>query len=113
MEQRRKNPVATFDGAAIAVSGRASVRSLLEPLTEARANIRQGGDSSPLGRERSLRQHLNATAATQVSLFKRLLIVAGVALQYIPYSALTSPASNTQYAIRNPQYAIHNPTLRC
>jgi len=103
MEQRRQNLTAVFDGAALAVSERASSRSLLVPLTEARANIRQRGDSSPIMRERSLRQRLNATAAAQVSLLKRLLIVAGVALQYILYGAPASPAGNPRSAIHNPQ----------
>jgi len=68
MEQHRQNPAAAVDAVALAVSERARARSLLELLTESRADIRQGVDSSLLERERSLRQRLNAKAAAQVSL---------------------------------------------
>jgi CHAT domain-containing protein len=71
MQMRKQNPAAAFDAAALAVSERARARSLLELLTEARADIRQGVDSSLLERERSLRQRLNAKAAAQVSLLNR------------------------------------------
>jgi hypothetical protein len=161
MEQRRQNPAAAFDVVALAVSERASARSLLEPLTEALANNRQWDDSSPLERESPLRQRLNARAAAQVSLLsrkrapaqaaakemasftaeytqakrqarikeasthyrpqaatssrmllgpaasrlgaKRLLLIAGMALQYILHGAATSPASNSLSANHNPQ----------
>src|SRR6266540_1843164 len=62
MQMRKQNPDAAFDAAAIAVSERARARSLLELLTEARADIRQGVDGSLLERERSLQQRLNARA---------------------------------------------------
>ena len=60
MEQRRQNPAAAFDAIALAVSERASVRSSLELLTEARATIHQGVDSALLERERSLPYLLTA-----------------------------------------------------
>jgi CHAT domain-containing protein len=71
MEQRRQNPAAAFDAVALAVSERARARSLLELLTEARADIRQGVDSSLLERERSLQQRLNAKATAQANLLNR------------------------------------------
>ena len=71
MEQRWRNPAAAFDAAAFAVSERARARSLLELLTESRADIRQGVDDSLLGRERSLQQLLNAKAAAQIALLNR------------------------------------------
>jgi hypothetical protein len=71
MEQRRQNPSAEFDAQALAVSERSRARSLLELLTESRADIRQGVDSSLLERERSLQQLLNAKAAAQFSLLSR------------------------------------------
>ncbi len=71
MEQHRQNPSAAFDALALAVSERARARSLLELLTEARADIRQGVDSSLLVRERSLQQRLNARAAEQARLLNR------------------------------------------
>jgi CHAT domain-containing protein len=71
MEQHQQNPAAAFDAAAFAVSERARARSLLELLTESRVDLRQGVDSSLLGRERSLQQLLNAKAAVQARLLNR------------------------------------------
>ncbi len=70
MQMHKQNPAAAFDAVALAVSERARARSLLELLKEARADIRQGVDSSLLERERSLQQRLNARAAAQVTLIK-------------------------------------------
>ena len=71
MQMHKQNPAASFDALALAVSERARARSLLELLTEARADIRQGVDSSLLERERSLRQRFAARAAAQVNLLNR------------------------------------------
>src|SRR5215510_2369602 len=71
MQMHKQNPAEAFDAVALTVSERARARSLLELLTEARADIRQGVDSSLLERERSLRQRLNAKAAGQVRLLNR------------------------------------------
>jgi CHAT domain-containing protein len=71
MQMHKQAPDAALDAVALAVSERARARSLLELLTEAQADIRQGVDSSLLERERSLRQRLNAMAAAQVSLLNR------------------------------------------
>jgi len=71
MQMSKQNPDAAFDAVALAVSERARARSLLELLKEARADIRQGVDSSLLARERSLQQLLNAKAAAQFALLNR------------------------------------------
>jgi CHAT domain-containing protein/tetratricopeptide (TPR) repeat protein len=71
MQLHKQSPAAAFDAAALAVSERARARSLLELLAEARADIRQGVDSSLLERERSLRQRLTAKSAAQVNLLSR------------------------------------------
>ncbi|HYW74752.1 MAG TPA: tetratricopeptide repeat protein, partial [Pyrinomonadaceae bacterium] len=71
MQMHKQNQNAALDAIAFAVSERARARSLLELLTEARADIRQGVDSALLERERSLRQRLNAKAAAHVSLLNR------------------------------------------
>jgi CHAT domain-containing protein/Tfp pilus assembly protein PilF len=71
MERHRQNHAAGFDATAFAVSERARARSLLELLTESRADIRQGVDSSLLERERSLQKLLNAKAAAQGALLNR------------------------------------------
>jgi CHAT domain-containing protein len=71
MQMHKQNPAASFDALALAVNERARARSLLELLSEARADILQGVDSSLLERERSLRQRLAARAAAQVNLLNR------------------------------------------
>jgi CHAT domain-containing protein/tetratricopeptide (TPR) repeat protein len=71
MQMHKQNPSTSFDALALAVSERARARSLLELLTEARADIRQGVDSSLLERERSLRQRFAARAAAQANLLNR------------------------------------------
>jgi CHAT domain-containing protein/tetratricopeptide (TPR) repeat protein len=71
MQMHKQNPAAAFDAVALEVSERARARSLLELLTEARADIRQGVDGSLLERERSLRQRLAARAAAQARLLNR------------------------------------------
>ena len=71
MQMHKQNPAASFDALALAVSERARARSLLELLTEARADIRQGVDSSLIERERSLRQRFAARAAAQANLLNR------------------------------------------
>jgi CHAT domain-containing protein len=65
MQLNRQHPGQGHDGKAFQASERARARSLLEMLTEAGANIRQGVDPELLQRERSLRQMLNAKAAAQ------------------------------------------------
>jgi CHAT domain-containing protein/Tfp pilus assembly protein PilF len=70
-ERHRQNQTAGFDAAAFAVSERARARSLLELLTESRADIRQGVDSSLLERERSLQRLIQAKAAGQFALLNR------------------------------------------
>ena len=57
--------------AAFATAERARARSLLEILTEARADIRQGVDPQLLERDRILQQRLNATADRQMQLLSR------------------------------------------
>ena len=71
MRMQMHNPAAGFDSQALEVSERARARSLLELLTESRADLRQGVDGSLLERERSLRQLLNAKAAAQFALLNR------------------------------------------
>ncbi|HKQ77181.1 MAG TPA: CHAT domain-containing tetratricopeptide repeat protein [Blastocatellia bacterium] len=56
---------------ALQVSERSRARSLLEMLTESRADIYQGADPGLLQKERSLRQQLNAKAAAQDNLVNR------------------------------------------
>src|SRR6266511_3832437 len=71
MRMHSQNPAAAFDSLALETSERARARSLLELLTESRADLRQGVDGSLLERERSLRQLLQAKAAAQFDLLNR------------------------------------------
>lgn len=66
MSQQRKD--AGLDRAALQASERARARSLLEILTETRADIRQGVDSSLLELEQRLRAQLNTKARQQTNL---------------------------------------------
>lgn len=69
MQLHRQQPSAGYDAAALQASERARARSLLEILTEARADIRQGVDPVLLERERDLQQQLSVKSGQ----FARLL----------------------------------------
>jgi CHAT domain-containing protein len=62
MQMHRSKPSAGMDAAALHASERARARGLLDALTEARANIRQGVDLTLLERERAVTQQLSAKA---------------------------------------------------
>jgi CHAT domain-containing protein/Tfp pilus assembly protein PilF len=62
MRLHTRDPASGFDRMALEVSERGRARSLLDLLKEARADIRQGVDPSLLGRERELRERVNAKA---------------------------------------------------
>jgi CHAT domain-containing protein len=64
----KQHPNEGYDGKALQASERASARSLLDTLIEAKADIRQGADPALLQREREIRQRLNARAQTQMQL---------------------------------------------
>jgi CHAT domain-containing protein/Tfp pilus assembly protein PilF len=62
MRMHRVNPSEGNDAAALRISEQAHARSLLEMLSEGRANIRHGVDPALLERERALSQQINAKA---------------------------------------------------
>jgi CHAT domain-containing protein/tetratricopeptide (TPR) repeat protein len=66
MRLNQRRPAEGFDAAALQASERGRARSLLELLTEAHADIRQGVDSKLLARERMLQQQLNAKTELQL-----------------------------------------------
>ena len=68
MRMHQQHPSEGLDAAALQASERGRARSLLESLTEARTDIRQGIDPTLLERERSLQQLLNAKADRQMRL---------------------------------------------
>jgi WD40 repeat protein/CHAT domain-containing protein len=59
MQLHQQNPSKGYDGEALHISERARARSLLELLSEASADIRQGVDPKLLAQERNLQQQLN------------------------------------------------------
>jgi len=69
MQLHRRQSSAGFDAAALKTYEQARARSLLDMLTEASADIRQGVDPALLARERSLQQMLSAEADRQMRLF--------------------------------------------
>ena len=69
MRLHRLQSSAGFDVAALKTYEQARARSLLDMLTEASADVRQGVDPALLARERSLQQMLSAEADRQVRLF--------------------------------------------
>ncbi|WP_079680335.1 CHAT domain-containing protein [Planktothrix sp. PCC 11201] len=60
MQLHQQNPSQGYDAKALTASERTRARSLVELLTEAGANIRQGADTKLLEQERNLQQQLNA-----------------------------------------------------
>jgi len=68
MQMHNREPVRGYDAAALQASERGRARSLLESLTEARADIRSGVDPKLLAQERSLQQRLNAKAEEALKL---------------------------------------------
>jgi hypothetical protein len=92
---------------ALQASERARARSLLDILTEAGANIRQGADADLLERERTLQQLLNAKATRQTQLLAakapaELIEAVGREIQ-----TLTAEYQQAQARIRgaSPRYA--------
>jgi len=65
MHLHRQHPNEVYDGKALETSERSRARSLLDTLTEANADIRQGIDPSLLQREREIQRRLNASAQKQ------------------------------------------------
>jgi CHAT domain-containing protein/predicted negative regulator of RcsB-dependent stress response len=68
MQLHKKDPSKGYDALALHASERARARSLLELLTEANADIRQGVDPELLQRERSLQQKLDALEKRRIEL---------------------------------------------
>ncbi|MFL6209576.1 MAG: CHAT domain-containing protein [Pyrinomonadaceae bacterium] len=68
MRLHQLDPNSGYDALALQASERARARSLLDSLTEARADIRQGVAAPLLARERALQQKLDAAAERQARL---------------------------------------------
>jgi len=68
MQMHERNPTGKFAAAALYASESARARSLLDLLTEAKLDIRQGIELSLLDRERSLQMKMDARAEYQMRL---------------------------------------------
>ena len=68
MRLHKQQPAAGLDRLALEANERGRARSLVEMLTEASADIRQGIDAALLQRERALQTQLNARSETQMKL---------------------------------------------
>lgn len=71
MKLHKIDPAHGYDRLAFHASERARARGLLDTLTEANVDIREGVDPVLLERERTLQQHLNASAERQRQLLSR------------------------------------------
>ncbi|HUS12791.1 MAG TPA: CHAT domain-containing protein [Pyrinomonadaceae bacterium] len=107
MQMHRLNPSQGNDAAALQINERARARSLLEMLTEARVNIREGVDAALLERERNLVQLLNAKAQRQVQLLGQKNPGAQLTALSKEISELEDQYQQAQAAIRknSPGYA--------
>ncbi len=107
MQLHKQTPAQGLDGAALQASERARVRSLLEILTEARIDIRQGGDAALLDREHRLQQQLNAKEQARLQLLSRKSNPAQAAAAEKELRALAAEYQEVQAQIRaqSPHYA--------
>jgi len=101
MRQHQAEPTKGFDALAVETSERQRARSLLDLLSEARSDLRQGVDATLIERERTLAKQLNDKAQTRASTPEQ-----AAALKR-EVSQLETDLERAQVAIRNanPRYA--------
>jgi CHAT domain-containing protein/uncharacterized protein HemY len=107
MQQHAKDPDQGYDTEALQASERGRARSLLEQLSEARIDIRQGVDATLIERERDLARVLNAKAQREMQLKARRGSNEEIAALHREISALEDEYQQVQAAIRrrSPQYS--------
>src|ERR1700741_2256004 len=107
MQQHAKNPGHGFDAEALKASEHARARSLLEQLSEAQIDIRQGVDAALTEKERNLAQVLNAKAQREMQLKARRGSNDEIAVLHREIGALEDEYQQVQAAIRksSPQYS--------
>ncbi|MGI8732320.1 MAG: CHAT domain-containing tetratricopeptide repeat protein [Pyrinomonadaceae bacterium] len=107
MRMHKEHPAAGHDHLAFQMSERARARSLLEALSEARADIRQGVDPTLLNRERTLRQQLNTAGERQTRLLSATHTKEQATIAEKEIAALTAEFQYIQSQItrRSPRYA--------
>lgn len=107
MQQHAKDPSHGYDAEALKANERGRARSLLEQLTEARIDIRQGVDASLIDKERDLARVLNAKAQREMQLKARRGSSEEIAALRQEISALEDEYQQVQASIRksSPQYS--------
>ena len=107
MRLHQAQPSAGYDARALQASERARARSLVELLTEARANLRAGVDKALLERADKLTQQLNAKAQRQLQLTAQRGNATQLQTLKQEISALEDEYNQVEVAIRqsNPHYA--------
>ncbi len=103
MRQHREQPTKGFAALALEVSERQRARSLLDLLSEARADVRQGVDATLIERERTLARQLNEKAQQLAQTAKP----EQTAALKLAISGLETDLERAQAAIRkaSPHYA--------
>ena len=107
MQQHAKSPTQGFDAEALKASERGRARSLLEQLSEAPLDIRQGIDASLIEKERDLKRVMNAKAQRELQLKVRKGNPEELATLQKEISALEDEYQQVEAAIRkaSPQYS--------
>jgi CHAT domain-containing protein/Tfp pilus assembly protein PilF len=107
MRLYRLRPSQELSAAALQASERARARSLIEMLTESRANIRRGVDATLLERERSLQQLLSAKVELQTKLLTKKHTEAQAASMAKEVEAIMAEYHDVEASIRatSPGYA--------
>ncbi|MEN3329307.1 MAG: hypothetical protein V7638_4114 [Acidobacteriota bacterium] len=107
MQQHAKSPAQGFDAEALRASERGRARSLLEKLSEAPIDIRQGIDPALIEKERDLKRVMNAKAQREMTVKARKGSAEEMATLQREISALEDEFQQVQAAIRksSPQYS--------
>ena len=107
MQQHAMFPDQGFDAEALKASERGRARSLLEQLSEAQIDIRQGVDPALIDKERDLTRVLNAKAQREMQLKARRGSSEEITTLQREISALEDEYQQVQAAIRksSPQYS--------
>lgn len=107
MQQHAKSPAQGFDAEALRASERGRARSLLEKLSEAPVDIRQGIDPALIDKERDLKRVMSAKAQREMTLKARKGNAEEIATLQREISALEDEYQQLQAAIRknSPQYS--------
>ncbi|MBA3247948.1 MAG: tetratricopeptide repeat protein, partial [Pyrinomonadaceae bacterium] len=107
MQQHKEHPSAGHDALALQMNERVRARTLLEALSEARADIRQGIDPVLRVRATTLQQQLNARAEHQTRLLSGKYTAEQAAALKKEINALTAEYQDVQAQIRrhSPRYA--------